>query len=136
MITANAAVMVLWGSVMRRILFAALGALLLTFVFAESASAQRGWGYGGGWGVYRPGWRAGGLGWRTASGWGWRRPAVGYGWRYPWRPWAWGVGYGGYGYPYGYAYPSYAVGYGYVSPPCGACGLSALWYPAAAGWGW
>ena len=136
MITANAAVMVLWGSVMRRILVAVLGALLLTFVFAESASAQRGWGYrggwgvrtAGGWGVYRPGWRVAGL--------GWRRPAVGYGWRYPWRPWAWGVGYGGYGYPYGYAYPSYAVGYGYVSPPCGACGLSALWYPAAAGWGW
>src|SRR5262249_49952870 len=102
------------GSVMRRILVAAFGALLLTFVFAESASAQRA-GYRAGSGArpvgagaaYRPGWRAA----------AWRRPYAGYGWRYPWRPWAWGgagvaagvtaASISGYGYPYGlYPYGS------------------------------
>src|SRR5262249_61883335 len=122
--------MVSWGSVMRRILFTPLGALFLTFVFAESASAQRGWG------VYRPGWRAGGWGWRTA-GWGLRRPAVDYGWRYPWRPWAWGVGYGGFGYPYRDAYSSFPGGYGFVSPPPGAPGPRGLLFspPPRPGWG-
>ena len=123
---------------MRRILVAAFGALLLTFVFAESASAQRaGYRAGGGarhvgaWAAYRPGWRAA----------AWRRPYAGYGWRYPWRPWAWGAGgvtvastYG-YGYPYGlYPYGGvYTSGYGY--PPCN-CSAAAYFYPAAAGWGW
>jgi hypothetical protein len=138
------------GSVMRRIFLAALGALLLIIAFAESASAQRAWGYrGGGWGVravgirgagfygrpymgrgwglYRPGWRA--------AGWGWRRPYAGYGWGSPWRRgWGWGAAglvagvtaasYYGYGYPNGYGYPYGYSTYpytGYGYPSCG-CG--------------
>ena len=136
---------------MRRILLAVLGTLLLTLVFAESASAQRGWARGGGWsaravgvrsvGFYRRpylsrGWGVARFGWRGA-GWGWRRPYVGYGWGSPWRRgWGWGAAglvagataasYYGYGYPYGngYGYSTYpyaGYGYSYGYPSCG-CG--------------
>jgi hypothetical protein len=130
---------------MRKVFLAALGALLLSVVFVESASAQR-WGYrGGGWGgraiggfygrpfvrpglgLYRPGWRAAGL-------YGWRRPYLGYGygWRRPWLGWgAAGIvagvaaasylSYPSYGYA-AYGYPSYGyAAYGYPSSGCG-CG--------------
>ena len=133
---------------MRRILVAALGALLFTLIFAESASAQRAWGYrGGGWGAQPVGIRGGFYGRPFANrGWGYRGAGWGRrtaGWRPGWgwrRPWGWGVGaaavgaglvagsyYGGYpyasGYPAygsGYGYPSY--GYGYSSCGCGSGG--------------
>lgn len=117
---------------MRKVLVAAVGALLLTITFASEASAQRyRWGgyYGGGL------WRAGGWGlgyrpvaWR-AGGWGYRP------WAYrSYRPLLWGAAAFGtvaalayassypysYGYGYPYAYSSYAYvptySYGYVAP--------------------
>jgi hypothetical protein len=143
---------------MRRIFLAALGALLLTVVFAENASAQR-WGWrGAGWGARGIGMRAGGFhgrpflrgGWgiRRAGFYGWRRPWGGYGWARPWRRgWGWGAagvvagvtaasyyGYPGYGYPAaygygGYGYPAYAYRpYGYSSCGCG--------YRSWSGWGY
>jgi len=138
----DAAIHARWGSLMRRIFLPALGALLLIFVFAETASAQSvghrgGWGvrHVGAWGAHRSGWRGAGRGLRAY---------VGYGWDYPWRPWAWGAGAALTGAtaasPYGYGYPSaYPYGgvyynrYGY--PPC-SCAPSGYFYPAAAGWGW
>src|SRR5689334_23490192 len=86
------------SSVMRRMFVAALGALLFTLTFAESASAQRAWGWrGGGWGVRAVGVRGGFVGrpfyragWGGA-GWGVRRAAWGPGWGWR-RPWGWGVG--------------------------------------------
>ena len=104
---------------MRRIFLPALGALLLIFALADTASAQR--VHRGGWGV---------------------RP-VGS-WVYPWRPWAWGAGAAltsvtaasPYGYGYAAAYPYGGVYYNrYGYPPC-SCAPSGYFYPAAAGWGW
>jgi hypothetical protein len=147
---------------MRKVFLAALGAMLLSAVFVESASAQRAWGYrGAAWGPRaigvrsagfygRPGWGGlygrpylrPGLGWRPAGYYGWRRPYVGYGWRRPW-----GLGWGAAGIVAGvtaaayYAYPSYSyAGYGYPSygyaaygyPSCG-CGSAASYF---GGYGW
>jgi hypothetical protein len=96
---------------MRKALVAALGALLLTIVFADQASAQYyRWGgyYGGGI------WRAGGWNWGYRN-WGYR----------PYRPFVWGAAaalsyasYPYYSYPYryryGYDYPSAYSSYAYV----------------------
>jgi len=128
---------------MRKVLVAALGALLLTITFASEADAQwrRGGWYGGGvwrgggWGLgYRPvAWRAGGWGYRP---WAYRRPflwgaaafgtaaALAYASSYPY-----GYGYANYGYAPAYSYgyvPSYSyTGYGvpygaYAYASCGA----------------
>jgi hypothetical protein len=131
---------------MRKVFLAALGALLLSVVFVESASAQR-WGYrGAGWGgraiggfygrpggfygrpfvrpglgLYRPGWRAAGL-------YGWRRPYLGYGygWRRP------GLGWGAAGIVAGVAAASYYgySGYGYAAYGYPSYGYSAYAYPS------
>lgn len=116
---------------MRKVLVVALGASLLTIIFASEASAQRwrGAGFyggvwrggavwrGGGWGLgYRPAaWRAGGWGYRP---WAWR--AGGWGYR-PWayrRPLLWGAAAFGTAAALAYAasYPSYSYGYGYGYP--------------------
>lgn len=132
---------------MRKVLVAALGALILTTAFASEASAQRyRWGgyYGGGL------WRAGGwgLGYRPVA---WR--AGGWGWGYrPWayrsyRPFVWGAAafgtaaalayassYPSYSYAYGYPYASYgyapAYSYAYV-PPSAYTGYSVPYYAYA-----
>jgi hypothetical protein len=102
---------------MRKVLVAALGALILTTAFASEASAQR-WRYGG---FYGGGlWRAGGWG-PGYRNWGYR----------PYRPLVWGaaaalgtaaaLSYASYpyhAYPYryryGYDYPYAASGYAYA----------------------
>jgi hypothetical protein len=146
---------------MRKVFLAALGAILLSVVFVESASAQRAWGYRGagwggraiggfygrpfvrrGWGVssagfygrpyLRPGMGLYRPGWRTAGYYGWRRPWLGWG--------AAGIVAGVaaasyYGYPgYGYAaydYPAYAYS-SYGYPSCG-CGYRSGYL---GGYGW
>jgi hypothetical protein len=113
-------------SEMRRILVAALGALLLVITFASEAFAQRGFRggglYGGGFrgaGLYGGGFRGAGDGYRGV---GWRGSAWRGGWGYrPYRPLLWGAAAIGtaaavssyYSYPYGYGY-GYANGYPYA----------------------